>query len=200
MKRTSGFLLLLLLMTACAGQTSLLPTATTVPTAAATVDPYVKSDGGGDPRTVGYWLLWNSCAAENRADVAASNGGREAGWVLLDDLLLDPGIQVGNLVLESCPQALNLLELRSLSGEDRSEDPLYALAAQQLAAQLNLAVGSEVCHGLVDAVLGSQKLLVELGFDGEQGGITTDSQEEFRGDALLYLEALQQYNQGSLCK
>lgn len=41
-------------------------------------------------------MVWNSCAEGNKADVAAANGGRAAGWIILDDLLADPGIQLGS--------------------------------------------------------------------------------------------------------
>ncbi|MDF1597979.1 MAG: hypothetical protein P1T08_18035 [Acidimicrobiia bacterium] len=48
------------------------------------------SDDGGEPRSAAYWALWNTCAPDNRSELAAANGGREAGWVLVDDLLADP--------------------------------------------------------------------------------------------------------------
>ena len=54
------------------------------------------------PRTAGYWLVWNACAEDNQADVARANGGREAGWLILDDLLAHPGILLGELAVETC--------------------------------------------------------------------------------------------------
>ena len=72
-------------------------------------DAATVSTGGGEPRTAGYWLVWNACAEENKADVAVANGGREAGWILLDDLLADPGILLGDLAVEACEQGLRLL-------------------------------------------------------------------------------------------
>ena len=83
---------------------------------AATSDPYFQSDGGGDPRTAGYWLLWNACAPENNSETARLNGGHATGWILLEDLLADPGVNLGGLKIETCPQARELLQERSLSG------------------------------------------------------------------------------------
>jgi hypothetical protein len=104
------------------------------PTPAPTADPFFASQGGGEPRTVGYWLLWNSCAEGNKADIARANGGRAAGWVILDDLLDDPGILLGAL-----------LRARDADGVERTGDVAY-----DLAAQLNLAVGAEFCPAIFD--------------------------------------------------
>jgi hypothetical protein len=75
-----------------------------LPTQAPTNAPFVASDGGGEPRSAGHWLLWNSCAPGNRAATAAANGGRAAGWIILDDLLVDPGVLVGGYAVETCEQ------------------------------------------------------------------------------------------------
>jgi hypothetical protein len=94
----------------CGAPTALPPSPTPAPTVLPpspipTIDPFFASQGGGEPRTAGYWLARNSCAEDNRADVAAANGGREAGWIILDDLLQDPGILLGGLSVETCPIA-----------------------------------------------------------------------------------------------
>ncbi|MGD9146655.1 MAG: hypothetical protein PVI80_13915 [Anaerolineae bacterium] len=64
-----GLLLICWLLAACGSPTVLPPSAlpATVPpipspspappTAAPTVDPFFRSQGGGEPRTAGYWLL-----------------------------------------------------------------------------------------------------------------------------------------------
>ncbi|NPV07338.1 MAG: hypothetical protein HPY83_05155 [Anaerolineae bacterium] len=76
-----------------------LPQSTPSASAPATLaipDAARASDGGGGPRPAAYWAQRNMCAPDNRADVARANGGREAGWVLVDDLLADPGNQPGD--------------------------------------------------------------------------------------------------------
>lgn len=201
-----SILLAVLLLAGCASPaqtpTSLIPpTSAARATPQATVDDYFKSDGGGEPRTAGYWLLWNSCAPENKAETARLNGGRAAGWILLDDILADPGVKLGGLKIERCAQALELLQERSLSGEDRSGDVAFSLAAQLLTAHFNLEAGAESCLGVVEAVLGAQRLLTELGFDGEQKLLEAGNQAtEQRAEAELYILALGQYNRSELCR
>lgn len=207
-------LLLVILLAGCAAPvtpppasppslTPLLPTqpAAVLLTPQATVDSYFLSDGGGEPRSAGYWLLWNTCAAENQAAMAKANGGRAAGWILVDDLLADPGMFIAGTPVASCAQAVSLLQGNSLAGEPRTDDPGFSLATQLLTAQLNLEASAESCLGVVDAVLGAQALLGKLGFDGEQvllgPGNPAESQ---RAEVALYLTALQQYNVGELCR
>src|SRR3990170_431582 len=103
-------------------------TATLPPPSTPTLDFSHLSDGGGEPRSGGYWLLWNTCAADNKSEVAAANGGREAGWIILDDLLQDPGIQIGNLEVQTCLQSLAILNQTDSQEEDKSNDALYQLA------------------------------------------------------------------------
>jgi hypothetical protein len=170
-----------------------------VPTATSS-QSFFLSDGGGEPRSPGYWLLWNSCAPDNRSETARSNGGREAGWIIVDDLLEDPGILVGMLNLETCPQAVNLLNLLDLQGTDRATNPAYQLAQAMLAAQLNLAAGAEDCPAADEAVRAGQLLLISVEFNGTgdyaplmQPGNTAET-------AVILIEQLQAYNSGQLCR
>ena len=154
--------------------------------------------GAGQPRTAGYWALWNTCAPENRADVAAANGGREAGWILVDDLLADPGIQLGNYPVPACPEALALLLGRTAAGEE-SGDPVYGLAAVLLAAELNMRAGAETCPIADEAALGGHLVLASAGFDGtgEYGAALSD---ETANAIPRLVELLQGYNRGELCR
>jgi hypothetical protein len=188
----------LLLLTACASSTN--PTSTPTPPD----DPFSDlpaearvARGAGQPRPAGYWALWNSCAPENRADVAAANGGREAGWILVDDLLADPGIQLGNYPVPACPQALALLQGRTAAGEE-SGDPVYGLAAALLAAELNMRAGSEICPIADEAALGGHLVLASVDFDGrgEYGAALSD---ETANAIPRLVELLEGYNRGDLC-
>ena len=93
-------------------------------------------NGLAAPRPAGYWALWNTCAPENRAAEAEANGGRAAGFTLIDDLLLDPGIGLGDYRIDSCEDALAILE----AGESAPSGSIERLAAQLLVAELNLLV------------------------------------------------------------
>lgn len=191
-----------LLLTLLGSGCSSVPAATVTPTQrpTATVDPYFASLGGGEPRTAGYWLLWNSCAPDNNAETAKANGGREAGWYLVDDFLVDPGIKLGGLMVETCPQAIQLLQNQDGSGNDQTEKLDFRLASALLATELNLSAKAESCPAVIDAVLGSMQLLNEIGFDGVQTDLMALVEEEQNANATIFLVSLEKYNQGDLCR
>lgn len=201
---TSLWLAMSLFLTACSR-----PPATSVPQLAATLPVTLQtpvldisrhSDGGGEPRSIGYWLVWNSCAEGNQASVAAANGGRDAGWIIVDDLLQHPGVLMGELSVDSCQQAVNLLQRLDLQGFEHPDDPAYALAAQLLAAQLNLAAGSEYCPAVDQAVKAGQLLLLSLGFDGSASYLEPPIANQGVVTAGLLTDQLSQYNAGTLCR
>lgn len=202
-----GVLLVFLIffISACASPSQAVPTpqlASTLLPAQPTPfsDLYLRSSGGGEPRTSGYWLLWNTCTEGNQAAVAKANGGRQAGWIVLDDLLEDPGILVGVLKVTSCEQGVNLLQARDLLGADRPDDNAYILASQLMAAQLNLAIGSEYCPASDEAVSAAQLLLLELEFDGQGSYLGPPLASPDLETAKLLAEQLASYNSGTLCQ
>jgi hypothetical protein len=152
----------------------------------------------GDPRPAAYWAVWNTCAPENRADVAAANGGRAAGWFIVDDLLADPGIQLGDHPVTTCEDSLALLQGRSATGEETG-GAIYALAAALLGAELNLNAGAETCPIAEEAVLGGHLVLSRAGFDGTGDYVAATAGE--LADAIPRLvELLEGYNRGELCR
>jgi hypothetical protein len=157
-----------------------------------TADPFFESDGGGEPRSAGYWRVWNACAPDNQAETARANGGRAAGWIILDDVLADPGILVGPLAVETCEQGLALLR-------GHPDDAAYGLAAQLLAAQANLAAGAAYCPASDQAVQAGQLLLLSVAFDGTGDYLGPGGDAEDREVALFLIEQLQAYNAGRLC-
>ena len=162
-------------------------------------DPQFKSFGAGEPRSAGYWLIWNSCAENNQSETARANGGRTAGWIMMDDLLADPGILVGILKVETCQQGVNLLQIRNLQGIEMKNDVSYILAAQLLSAQLNLATGSKYCSASDQAVSKAQLLLLELNFDGIGSYLGPPRSDNKVENAQKLIEQLAQYNSGILC-
>ena len=153
------------------------------------------SNQSGEPRPTAYWMLWNACAPKNRAEVAAANGGRAAGWVLMDDLLEKPGINLGDLPVENCEHGLNLLQGLTKTGEE-TDDPLYELAAQLLAAELNFNLGAETCPIAEEAAVGGHMVLASVNFNGTGTYFTT---VEVSTAVPRLLELLQGYNSGELC-
>jgi hypothetical protein len=156
-------------------------------------DAVRAADDGGDPRSPSYWVTWSTCAEDNRAETAAANGGREAGWLLLDDLLWLPGAALGEVPVETCEQGVAVLE--------PSEDAPIAdrLASQVLAAQLNLAAGSTSCQAAEETVAVAQAVLASVEYEGP--GQTADDvdEETLQGMADLS-ELLALYNSGQLCR
>ena len=188
-----------LLLTACSPSTGATPTTVTPGDPFSDVPEEARiATRRGDPRPAAYWALWNTCAPENRADVAAANGGREAGWILLDDLIADPGIQLGDHPVTTCEEGLALLQGRTAAGEETG-DPVYGLAAQLLTAELNLGTGAETCPIAEEAILGGHLVLADAGFDGSGEYAAATSGEV--ADAIPRLvELLVAYNSGELCR
>ncbi len=146
------------------------------------------SDGGGEPRSAAYWLIWNGCAQENQAETARANGGRDAGWILVDDLLEDPGMSVGGQPVGTCEQALRIL---APQGTVRLATPADRLRAELLTAELNRAAGAEGCLG------------VDVTLDLAQDVLGAASASDDEPDAAIVdrlVGTLGEYNQGLLCK
>jgi hypothetical protein len=154
---------------------------------------------GGAPRTIGFWKNWASCAGSN---------GRQL--PILDQTLAksEPaGITIGILTLHGstttpnrapdCTAAVSVLNKSDIvTGRRMANDPLYNLAAQLLAAKLNVVAGAATCSAAVNAINNGQALLVKYQFNGT-GTYTVTS-----GDATLarnLATTLDGYNNGTLC-
>ena len=159
----------------------------------------IQQSIGGEPRSPGYWLIWNTCAEGNQSETARTNGGREAGWIVMEDVLADHGILIGALAVESCEQGVNILQVRDMQGIEMKNDVAYGLAAQLLAARLNLSVGSEYCPASDQAVAEAQLLLVELNFDGTGIYLGPPRSDDNVEAARKLTEQLTNYNIGALC-
>lgn len=194
---------ILILLAACAAA----PAAPEVPPAAQmlatpfpTNDPLFQSNGGGDPRGTGYWLVWNTCVDGNQAQTAKANGGRAAGWVLVDDLLLDPGMLVGSMEIKTCAQAAAILQAKPATSGAPENAPFYQLASQLLAAQLNLAVPAETCLAVEKAVQSAQLLLLSVGFNGDSTSMNIQDPDKDPALAGFLAGQLSSYNAGQLCR
>ena len=202
----------LLLATACAGTDSEVVTSTTdQPATTGAPDPSEEpwlaelpvearvSTGGAEPRTPAYWAVWNSCAPNNRSEEAAANGGRQAGWILMDDLLTNPGVSVGDFVIESCEEGLNMLEALETSSAPRSSEWVYLLAAHVLSAELNLNVGAETCPAAEEAVIAGHFALSSAQFVGS-GDYVITATPDIVDSAEAITRLLEAYGRGVLCR
>ena len=153
-------------------------------------------------RTIGYWRNWNTCSGGNQAATAAKNGGRDAGFFLLDDLLENPGITIGLLELgeDDCESAVRLLSKRDIeTRRNRANDGAYNMAAQLLAAELNLAAGAVTCPEVATAVEEGQALLTKIEFDGSGKFLKGKNKRADRATANKLASILDDYNNGGVC-
>jgi hypothetical protein len=95
---------------------------------------------GGMATGGGFWKNWASCA---------KNKGNHT--PVLDQVIASfpiasgqtkPGVYVGNLYVNTCDMAEGILDRDSLNGTKETSDPSYSLAAQLLAAELNVQAGA----------------------------------------------------------
>lgn len=134
--------------------------------------------------TIGYWKNWSSCS-----------GGKQL--ALLDQALAAAGgIRIGDLLVNNCQDAVDILNKSDLNSGKRATDAAYRLAAQLLGARLNFQAGAVRCDAAVTAANNGQALLDGIGFTGlgsYKAIVNADS-------ADLLAESLDEYNNGNLCK
>jgi hypothetical protein len=150
---------------------------------------------GGDQRTIGYWSNWNRCTNGRQDDVADRNGGAAEGFYLLEDVL---PLMIGDLNVDTCEEGVHILRKEDLTGKKKASDAAYALAAQLLAAEANLAAGAAEC-GVGATVDLAQALLASIDFDGTGNYLGPKSKDPNRALALSYAATLDDYNNGLLC-
>jgi Domain of unknown function DUF11 len=150
-----------------------------------------KPPPGGLGRTIGFWKNWASCAG--------SNGKQRP---VLDQTLAaaDPaGITIGMLTLHAgdCLQAVRLLDKSTIdTGKKMASDPAFALAAQLLAAKLNVVAGAGSCPAAVTAINDAQTFLAAVHFNG----ITHDELSAAQAtQANSLATTIDRYNNNLLC-
>jgi hypothetical protein len=146
---------------------------------------------GGRALTIGFWKNWASCAQ--------SNGKQKP---VLDQMvaLAEPaGVQIGDLVLNArdCLKAVRILNKSTINnGTKKSSDPAFNLAAQLLAARLNVLALAGTCPAAVTAINAAQALLDAVNFNG----ITHDKLSAAQAtQANALATTLDSYNNNRLC-
>ena len=143
---------------------------------------------------------WNICSGGNQDEVAAANGGPDAGWYILEDLLPQT---IGNLLINDCTTGVRVLSSLTVDrAKNMASDGAYNLASQLLAAHLNEDAGAEWCPAAADAVLAGQALLDQVNFNGTGSYLGPKVKGDLlalRNQALALANTLDQYNNGNLC-
>jgi hypothetical protein len=155
---------------------------------------------GGDQRTIGYWRNWNTCTNGNQAQTAAKNGGAAEGFFLVDDFL-NPGVLLGDLLVDNCEDAVSILRKRDIdTNKKKAKDAAYSLAAQLLAAQYNYLAGAGTCLAVQKAMTKAQNLLASIDFDGIEDYLQPGTnKKKKRRKANRLAKKLDGYNNGDLC-
>jgi hypothetical protein len=149
---------------------------------------------GGDARTIGYWKNWSgSCTGGHQTDTLgttlASFGG---GGVLIGDIFVN----------QACAEAVPILSKSRLSGTKMANDAAYGLAAQLLAAKLNVQAGAGTCAAATTAITNGQALLDTINFDATGsylGPKVKGATAVQRANALSLATTLNDYNNNTLC-
>jgi hypothetical protein len=147
---------------------------------------------GGGQLTIGYWKNHASCKASN---------GKQA--PVLDQTLTKAGTTlIGDLSLTGsaadCVKAVNILNKTTIDGKTKkASDPLFNMAAQLLAAKLNVTAGAGLCPAGQTAITQAQALLVKYHWNGlTYTGTLTAADKTAAGNLNTLLD---QYNNGTLC-
>lgn len=113
---------------------------------------------GGDARTIGFWKNWTGCDG---------NGNQDP---VLDETLAlamaGVGIHIGGLLVDTCQEAVLILDKRDTNGKKQASDACFNAASQLLASELNEVAGAKTCQDLVDLQSETQQDLVDAKFEG----------------------------------
>ena len=118
---------------------------------------------GGRALTIGFWKNWASCSGGKQKPVLDQT---LAGFPIAAGKTL-PGVYIGDLYVDTCLEAVRILNKSTVNtGAKKASDPAFNLAAQLLAAKLNLQAGAGVCPAAVMAIDKAQLKLANLDFNG----------------------------------
>ncbi len=132
---------------------------------------------GGLTRTIGFWKNWSSCTGGGQAPkLDQTLALAEPGGVLIGDLTLHGNTSTPN-VSPDCLKAVRILNKSTIDlGKKKASDPAFNLAAQLLAAKLNVQAGAGVCPAAVTAINAAQSLLDLINFNGIAHATMTSAQ------------------------
>jgi len=156
-----------------------------------------KPPPGGLAFTIGYWKNWSSCTGGGQKPVLDQTLAKAVTLgktITLGKLALNPSVLGAST---ACKDAVAILGKSTLSGKKMSSDPLFNMAAQLLAADLNVIAGSGQCIAAVSAINQAHALLTKYNFDGN-----TYSPKLTTADANLansLATSLDKYNNNKLC-
>lgn len=131
---------------------------------------------GGRALTIGYWKTHASCTTSSTKKAPALDAtlfGMLPSGVLGNSKIVSLA-RTGSFGLygqtatstADCAHAVSLLDKRNFNGTKKASDPLFNMAAQLVAAQLNLGTGAYTCVALSNTVTQANALLANYSFTG----------------------------------
>jgi hypothetical protein len=154
---------------------------------------------GGLARTIGFWKNWASCSGSRgnqRPVLDRTLAAAEPGGIMIGDLILH-GSASNPDVAPDCQKAVRLLNKSRISdGRRMSNDPAFNLAAQLLAAKLNIVAGAGTCPAAITAINDAQALLDATNFNGNTHLNMTTLQRNLANSLAATLD---RYNNDTLC-
>jgi uncharacterized repeat protein (TIGR01451 family) len=133
---------------------------------------------GGEARTIGFWKNWTSCDGKGNQDPVLDQtlALAEPGGVLIGDLVLH-GSAANPDQAPDCLKAIRILDKSKINtGQKQASDPAFSLAAQLLAAKLNVLAGAS--HACIDSTIAQAQALLDLiNFNGITHNVMTAAQK-----------------------
>ncbi len=144
--------------------------------------------GTAQPHTIGFWKNWTSCDGK---------GGQSPVTDAVLASFAGGGTYIGDRFVDTCPEAIALLDKSAIGGGKMASDAAYGLAAQLLAAKLNVQANAITCGTVTSAIANGQALLDAIGFTGT--GTYLKASSANRTLALSLAATLDAYNNGNVC-
>ncbi len=160
--------------------------------------------GGAPARTIGYWKNWSTCSKGNQGgilDYVLSTFGSSPAAPpnpLPSPLpAINTGVMFGSLKIDTCVEAVNILDKSTIGGVKKASHPAYNMGAQLLAVKLNIQGGADPkCIG--PYVIEAEQLLLAIGFNGSGSPSYSSTQGARMNTLATYFD---RYNNGesNLC-
>jgi hypothetical protein len=159
-----------------------------------------KPPPGGMALTIGFWKNWSSCSGGKQKPtldvtlLAAANAGNP---ITIGLLVLNPNTLGAST---ACKYAVNVLNKTTINGKAKeSSDPLFNMAAQLLAADLNVQGGAGSCAASTSAITQAQQLLVKYNWNGTAPPYSPKLTSADTTLANQLATSLDKYNNNKLC-
>jgi len=150
---------------------------------------------GGEARTIGFWKNWASCSKSSGKQKPVLD--QTLASFPIADGQATHGVYIGDLYVDTCLEAVRILNKSTVdTGQKKASDPAFNMAAQLLAAQLNVEADAGACPAAVAAINEGQALLDAVNFDGVTH-LTLTKAQAIQANNLA--TTLDRYNNNQLC-